>query len=197
MTYDPANCPERLGKLTASKAAVIMGGLDTAGLASYVKALAWERVFGSREPEWQSDAMRRGQELEADALDWYEFGGLEITKRTPGLITHPELPTVAASPDAIGAGRVIEVKCPLFSAWMDIRAAMQIPAEYRWQVRWQMWCAGVSHVDFVAYHPQPGGILLCDELRPEHVDAMRERVPVIEQRIARWVEILTSKGPQS
>ena len=61
----------RAGKLTASKAGIIMGGLNTKGLADYVMQLAWERVYGvSDDPGYTSPAMERGTLLEADALAW-------------------------------------------------------------------------------------------------------------------------------
>ena len=55
-------------KLTASKAGVIMGGLGTSGLATYVKALAWERVYGARDEEYRNAAMDRGNELRRSRL---------------------------------------------------------------------------------------------------------------------------------
>ena len=63
----------KAGKWSASNAATIMGGLDTSGLASLIKDIAWERVFGPTEGGFQSKAMERGNDLESEARDWYAF----------------------------------------------------------------------------------------------------------------------------
>lgn len=112
----------RLGKMTASKAAVVMGGLETDGLARYVKSLAFERVYGDPEEEWyESPAMKRGTILEAQALDWYVFDTDSAIDK-PGCIDHPTIPMVSATPDAIRTDRVIEVKSPLHTTWAEVKA---------------------------------------------------------------------------
>lgn len=188
--YDPAKCAERLGKLTASKAAVIMGKLDTSGLATYVKTLAWERVYGARDEEYRNAAMDRGNALEASALDWLEFELGESIHRTPGLILHPSIPYVAASPDALIAPAVIECKCPLHGAWMDVKRTQEVPAEYRHQVRWQMWVCGKPRALFVCYHPVAGGLLLDYEVSDSECEAMAERAAVVDAMVRKWVDIL-------
>ena len=182
----------RAGKMTASKAGIIMGGLDTKGLADYVMQLAWERVYGvSDDPGYTSPAMERGTLLEAEALSWYAFEtDSEPDQDSDRTIVHPDFPTVAASPDALLSDRCIEAKCPMPRAWMEVKRTMKIPAEYRWQVRWQMWCAGKNLADFVCYHPSAGGIIIAAELSDEDAKAMADRVPVVEAMIAEWVNIL-------
>lgn len=185
----------RAGKMTASKAAVLMGGLETEGLKSYVMDLAWERVYGADDDEsYQSEAMKRGQRVEADALAWYAFETDSVIDHDPDrTINHPSVPMVAASPDALRADRVIEVKSPLHRAWMDVARTGQVPSAYRWQCRWQMWCAGVASCDFVAYHPQSGGIIVPFNIDDESIIAMIERVPIIEAKISAWIDVLTTR----
>ena len=182
----------RSGKLTASKAAVVMGGLDTKGLADYVRDIAWERVYGPSEDEgYKSEAMERGVLLEAEALSWYAFEtGSALDQEPDRAIDHPTVPNVAASPDALRPDRVIEVKCPMPRAWMDVKKTGLVPSEYRWQVRWQMWCADRRLADFVCYHPSAGGLIVPFELADSDVELMAARVPVVESMIAEWVNIL-------
>lgn len=191
--YDPAKCAERLGKLTASKAGVIMGGLDTSGLATYVKSLAWERVYGARDEEYRNAAMDRGNALESSALDWLEFELGEPMQRTPGLILHPSIPYVAASPDALTAAAVVECKCPLHGAWMEVKRTQEVPAEYRHQVRWQMWVCGKPRALFVCYHPIAGGLLLDYEVSEADCAKMAERAAVVDKMVQKWVDILSDK----
>lgn len=186
----------RAGVMTAYKAAVIMGGLETEGLKKYIAQLAWERVYGVPEDEgYTSAAMERGIILEAEALEWYAFEtGTALDQDPDRMIPHPTIPNVGASPDALRDDRVIEVKNPLHFGWMEVKRTGKVPSEYRWQCRWQMWCAEKRLADFVAYHPAAGGLIIPMELADEEIEQMAERVPIIEKRIADWVELLGSKA---
>lgn len=180
----------RAGKWTASKAAVIMGGLDTDGLAKLVKAVAWERIYGPIEGGFKSSAMERGNALESEARDWYAFErGVMLTEC--GLVEHASIPNVAWSPDGlIIPGHAVEAKCPLEMAWMEVRRTGKIPAEYRWQCRWAQWVGMLDGLDFVAYHPHPGGIIIPSEVTSAEKEQMEERVELLEKRVAVWTEIL-------
>ena len=186
----------RAGKLTASKASVVMGGLDTKGLADYVMQLAWERVYGvSDDPGYTSPAMERGTLLEADALAWYAFEtDSEPDQDSDRTIVHPDFPTVAASPDALLSDRCIEAKCPMPRAWMEVKRTMKVPAEYRWQCRWQMWCSNLRLNDFVCFHPSAGGLIVPIEITDDEIAQMAERVPLVEKMIADWIDILERKA---
>lgn len=199
VAYDPAKCLERLGKLTASKAAIIMGKLDTSGLDGYVKDLAWERVNGARDEEYRNAAMDRGNELEPLALDWYEgiSTGYQLI-RTPGFMLHPTIAYVGASPDAIAldAGErklTVQTKCPLHRAWMETRRQWLVPSEYRWQCKWEMWVVGVQSCDFVTWHPVAGGLICIERVTPDECAAMAERAALVNERVIKWVEILEDK----
>lgn len=197
--YNPATCPERLGKLTASKAGIIMGALNTAGLATYVKTLAWERVYGARDPEYQNDAMKRGIEMEPLALDWFEFEtGVEL-KRTPGFIQHPTIAYVGASPDALvldfGApSRTVQAKCPGFAAWMETKRTGDIPSEYRHQCRWEPWVAGLSDCQFFTWHPMSGGIIVPISVTESECAQMAERAEIVNAVVEKWVAILQDRS---
>lgn len=197
--YDPSKCVERLGKLTASKAGVIMGKLDTSGLATYVKALAWERVYGARDEEYRNAAMDRGNELEPLALDWYEFETGAELRRTPGFMQHPTMPIIGASPDAIGLvdGKEsfnVQVKCPLHGAWMETKRTMQVPAEYRWQLRWECFVTGLPVNDFVTWHPVAGGLIVPFMTTAEEFDQMAERAAIVDGMVQKWVDILENRS---
>ena len=180
----------RAGKWTASAAAVIMGGLETDGLAKLVKRVAWERFYGPIEGGFKSAAMERGNVTEPEARDWYAFErGVILTEC--GLVEHASIPNVAWSPDGLmNPGRAVEAKCPLEMAWMEVRRTGKIPAEYRWQCRWAQWVGMLDGLDFVAYHPRPGGIIIPSEVTAAEKEQMEERVALLEKRVAVWTEIL-------
>lgn len=183
----------KAGKFSASKAAIIMGNLDTSGLASLIKDLAWERVHGPVEGGFKSAAMERGNEMECEARDWYAFTRDVIVEQV-GFVEHASIPNVGWSPDGlIGERSAIEAKCPLHKAWMEIKRTGQVPSEYRWQCRWAMWVGELEALDFAAYHPQGGGLIVPCELTDKEREQMAERVELLEPKVQQWVDILTDK----
>lgn len=182
---------QRVGKLTASKAAVIMGGDNTKGLADYVKTLAFERLYGDTgEDGFQSAAMTRGSELEARAVEWYEFDQDCIVVPGGECIEHRLLPFVGASPDARREDRVVEAKCLLHKAWIDARIANEIPSEYRWQCRWQQWVLEVNLVDFVVWHPVAGGFVIQRSVTDAECKQMQERAIYVNVLVDEYVQQL-------
>jgi putative phage-type endonuclease len=180
----------KAGKWSASKAAVIMGGLDTGGLASLVKDIAWERVFGPTEGGFQSEAMKRGNLLESLAREWFEEDQ-GLTVEQVGFVSHGTLPNVGWSPDGMcGLRHGLEAKCPLHKAWMDCKKQMKVPSEYRWQCRWAMWVGDLEAMSFVAWHPKSGGILIPCEVTAEECEQMAERVALLEPKVAHWIEVI-------
>lgn len=183
----------KAGKFSASNAAIIMGGLDTFGLASLIKDLAWERVYGViEEPKFRSKAMERGNEMECEARDWYAFDRDVIVEEI-GFVEHAIIPNVGWSPDGIFGSHAIEAKCPLHKAWMETKRTRKVPAEYRWQCRWAQWVGQLEGVEFIAYNPQAGGLIVPFKATESEFDQMAARVSLLEPKVQEWVEILTDK----
>ncbi|MGN6282128.1 YqaJ viral recombinase family protein [Frateuria sp.] len=184
----------KAGKFSASKAAIIMGGLDASGLQSLIKDLAWERVYGPTEGGFKSAAMQRGNEVEPEGRDWYAFAR-DVVVEQVGFVQHAEFPMVGWSPDGLfnKARHGIEAKCPLHKAWMETKRTGKVPAEYRWQCRWGQWVGELDGLDFIAYHPQAGGLIVPCEVTESERQQMAERVALLEPKVQEWVEILTDK----
>jgi hypothetical protein len=193
----------RRGFQTASKAAVIMGGLETKGLSDYVRNLAGERLYGDLGEEGYKNAwMEHGNDFENPALDWFEYTH-EVTIERQVFTRHPTLTTVACLPDGLCEAYTVEAKCPKWSVWCETLEQLKrgkkgldaVPSEYRWQCRWQVWCAGVPEGRFVVYHPAGGGqgLVIPYTVDQSDFDAMAKRVVVVEGLIANWVDILRSK----
>lgn len=184
----------RAGKFSASKGAVIMGGLDTSGLDSYIKDLAWERVHGPVEGGFRSAAMERGNETEPAARDWYAFEH-DVTIEEVGCVSHATIPNLVWSPDGLfgECRRAIEAKCPLHKAWMEVKRTGKVPAEYRWQTKLAIYIGELDHLDFVAYHPLAGGLVVPCEITDSERDQIAERIALLEPRVQRWVEIITDR----
>lgn len=181
----------RAGTWSSSKAAVIMGGLDTKGLDDLIQTIAWERVYGPVERGFHSKAMDRGHVLEPEARDWFAFARNAVVE-TVGFVSHATLPNVGWSADGLFGNRRygIEAKCPLHKAYMEILRTRRVPAEYRWQCRWAHWVGQLDGVFFVGYHPGPGGIVIPFEATSTECEQMEERVHHLEQRVKPWVDML-------
>lgn len=185
----------RAGKWSASKGAVIMGGLETAGLGDYIKTLAWERVYGpTAEEGYKSAAMERGHVVEVEAREWYAFNA-DATVEEMGCVEHATIPNVIWSPDGLMHQRKhgVEIKSPLHKGWMEVKRTGKVPAEYRWQARFAQFVGELDGLDFVVYHPSAGGIVIPCEITSIEREQIEERIALLEPKVAEWVAILTEK----
>lgn len=183
----------RAGKWSASKGAVIMGGLDTGGLRDLILDLAWGRVFGPPDPGFKSKAMERGQLVEPESRDWFALTR-DVLVEQVGFVEHGRIPHVGWSPDGLYARRrrAIEAKCPLHKAWMHVQETGKVPAEYRWQCKFACFVGQLDGLVFVAYHPRAGGLTVDVEITDSDKDQIEGRIallePKVQARVARLQE---------
>ena len=148
----------RAGCFTASRAADLMArlrdGKPAASRGALLVTLALERLLGPQEG-YQNDAMRRGQELEAEARDAYEFATGRLVDEV-GFIAHPDMANCGASPDGlIGDDGLLEIKCPANPAkHLDALRTGAHAKEYRWQLQHQLLVTGRAWVDAVSFDPR-------------------------------------------
>lgn len=150
---------QRVGKLTASRMAdamdVTKAGKPGAKRTALLKTILAERLTGDAAPNFVSDRMLRGLELEP-------AGKAEFELRTGQMLTdcgfydHPEIDLFGCTPDAlIGSDAVFEMKAPDTSTHVDYMLAGQVvPERYRPQVLAQLACTGRKTVWFASYDPR-------------------------------------------
>ena len=106
---------QRRGKVTASRIADLMAKTKSGYSTSrqnYLMQLLCERLTGKVEEGYKSTAMQRGNDLEAEARNWYQLETGESVEEV-SFIDHPEINFAGASPDGlVGAEGLIEIKCP-------------------------------------------------------------------------------------
>lgn len=132
----------------------------------YRLALAGLRTL-REEPEGYDNAdMRRGRELETEALWSYELATGRVLLPV-GYVTHPDQPLLGYSPDGVVVedGRwvgLVEVKCPRSATHHDTLTT-QTEGKYTAQLTHALTvCADVEWIDFVSYDPRfPRGRDLC------------------------------------
>ena len=147
----------RLGKVTASRVADVVAKTKTgysASRANYMAQLVAERLTGTVQDSYQSDAMRWGTNVEDEARAAYEFKTGDMVE-TVGFIPHPRIEMSGASPDGLVADRgLIEIKCPNTATHIETLLGQNVPGKYITQIQWQLASTGRDWCDFVSFDPR-------------------------------------------
>lgn len=144
----------RLGLVTASMVAGIMPGKKgayTASRKNYMIELITEILTGEQGESFFSKDMQRGIEKEPIARGMYE-GKKGLLVDTVGLIPHPTIRGLAASPDGIvGKDTGLEIKCPKSATHVATMIYGKINDEYIPQMITGMLCTERPYWDFVSF----------------------------------------------
>lgn len=147
----------RCGKVTASRIADMLAKTKTgwgASRANYKAQLVAERLTGIVAEGYTNAAMEWGKEKEAEARAAYGFYTNEPVELV-SFVNHPVMPMAGASPDAlVGAGGLVEIKCPNTSTHIETLLGGSVPGKYEFQMQWQMACTDRGWCDFVSYDPR-------------------------------------------
>ena len=173
---------ERLGKITASRIADVVGktksGSYGAARKNYMAELLCQRLTGQQEEKFTSAAMQHGTDTEPAARAMYMLETGEDVTET-GFIHHPSIDMSGASPDGlVGEDGLIEIKCPNTATHLEFLQSRKPKHEYLLQMQWQMACTGRQWCDFVSY----------DDRLPEKLAYRCIRVPRDDKLIAELEE---------
>ena len=149
---------DRAGVITASNFSKVMskgrGSSPSKTRFTYMKEKANEVLSGKPNMNgFQNDAMRRGNELEPDARQFYTMlSGNQVEES--GLIYLNELKRIGASVDGlVGQDGLVEIKAPSLGVHMGYIMDGVMPPAYIKQIQGQMWVTGRKHCDFISYNP--------------------------------------------
>ncbi len=119
----------------------------------YMYQLAGERIIGHSEETYQSLAMQRGIEMEAEARKFYEMV-TDSEVQEVGFCFADSKYKYGASPDGlVGDKGVLEIKCPILSTHVEYLLQNKFPMTYWQQVQGQLMATKREWVDFVSYYP--------------------------------------------
>lgn len=145
---------QRRGKVTASRIADLMAKTKSGYSTSrqnYLMQLLCERLTGKVEEGYKSAAMQRGNDLEAEARNWYQLETGESVEEV-SFIDHPKINFAGASPDGlVGAEGLIEIKCPNTATHIETLRKKEPIDRYYKQMQWQMAVTGRKWCDFVSF----------------------------------------------
>jgi len=145
----------RMGVPTASQFAKILAstGKPSTQADGYRHTLLAERL-GVRAESYESDAMRRGTELEPEARETYEFVTGSAVEQAGFVLRNDG--KVGCSPDGlIGDSGGLEIKCPLPATHISYLLRGKVPAKYIPQLQGCMYVCGPERQwwDFMSYCP--------------------------------------------
>lgn len=165
----------RVGKISASNFSKLITstGKKSTQYTTYQHSLIAEIMMGHKIETHQSEAMKRGTEMEAEARAYYELvTGHDVEEI--GLIYKDDTRRVSCSPDGLlsGCPRGLEIKCPLEKTQIKYLLAGKLPSEYVAQVQGSMYVTGLDSWDFLSYHPELPPLLLTVEKDPDFHTAL-------------------------
>lgn len=163
----PQRSPEwfaaRAGRLTGSVASDIVAELKKGGEPACRRdlrtKLVLERLTGrSLEDDYLNADMKRGIELEPEALRAYEAESGNLVQQT-GFLAHDELRVGCSLDGHIGDfDGIVELKCPRPANHLRYLKGGVLPAEHRFQILHNLYVTGASYAVFGSYcadFPEP------------------------------------------
>ncbi len=174
----------RLGKFTASKFSSLFAKDSTGEFQNLVNKVVFEKLIGESpgdfESEYVSNYMKRGNEFEPEARQFYELTKFRKVNEV-GFIELNEW--CGCSPDGlIGNKGMLEIKCLKYSTHINLCLSGKIIPKYHYQMQGQLWVAEREWCDFYVYHPK---------LKPflKRVKRNEDDIAKIKQKISEVVEI--------
>ena len=178
--YDfPQRSPEwfeiRCGMPTASSFDKIiqMNGQPSKQRNKYLYKVAGEFVAKKAEESYQSAAMLRGCEVEAEARMFYE-AVRDVEVQEVGFCVESG---AGCSPDGfVGDNGLLEIKCPIISTQVGYLIDNKFPTDYFQQVQGQLYVTGRDWCDFLAYYPGLKPLLIRVERDESFISALRNEL---------------------
>ena len=182
----------RLGRPSASMFSnlITTSGKPSSSAKKYIAEMVAERLTGRSKPFYSNDHMERGNFLEPEAREAYEFiTDLEVVET--GFILH-DSEEFGFSPDGLVANDGgLEIKCPSDGVHAGYLIDGKVPTKYYQQVQGCMWVTGRDWWDFMSYHPEMPHLLVRMERNEEFIEAMatevNKAVEIIVKESERWV----------
>ena len=149
----------RLGRLTGSKAGVILGTLKSGGEPAarrdYRLQLVVERLTQTiQEEPFTNGAMQWGIDQEPAAFAAYEALTGTFAERT-GFLSHNTLMVGCSLDGHIGDFEgITEFKCPKTATHIGYLKAGGVPPDYLPQITHNLWISGAAWCDFMSFDPR-------------------------------------------
>ena len=192
----------RLGIPTASEFGKIItpAKLEPSRQAdTYINKLVAEWVRGKPDESFQSDWMKRGNEFEEEARDFYTFHTDTEVKQVGFCLVDSR--NYGCSPDGLidkdkdGKGGA-EIKCPSPGVHVGYLLAEKVPTEYRLQILGSLLTTGRVWWDFISYHPDMRPLIVRTYRKDVEDDlkALAKALTVTHKKICEKQQLLIKHG---
>ena len=181
----------RLGRPSASNFGRLVtgSGKPSSSAEKYIDEMIGERLTGRSKPFYTNEHMERGNDLEPEAREAYEFiTDLEVVE-TGFILDDSE--EFGCSPDGlVSTDGGLEIKCPSTAVHVSYLRKKVVPAKYYQQVQGCMWITGREWWDFMSYHPEMRHLLVRVRRNEKFIEAMAEQVLAAVETITTETERL-------
>lgn len=166
----------RKGKFTASNFGDLFAKETTATYQNAIYKVVFELLTNESPESFSNDYMVRGNELESEAREVYEFETCNKVKNG-GFMLYNNF--VGASADGIiNDKKGLEIKCPKYSTMINYLLKKELPSQYFWQVYGQMMVYDFDAVDFFAYHPKLKPLIVTVQRNEDILKELKEKLEI-------------------
>jgi hypothetical protein len=146
-------------------------GKPSAQADGYLNRLIAEAILKRPITGPVTEAMKRGRELEPQAVAAYELQtGLDTT--LCGFVTNDEGTAGASLDRLVGEPGALETKCPEPETHVGYMRSRSIENEKKPQVQGQLYISGRQWVDVMSYHPEMDRVIIRVERDEEFIRAL-------------------------
>lgn len=191
----PEWCEVRRGIPTASNYDKILTptGKRSTQAKAYMRHLLAELVIGRPIQEVKTSWMQRGNEMEGEAICFYEFDQDVAVKRV-GFILN-DAGTYGCSPDAlVGERGLAEFKCPAPDTHIGYMLWSDVAQDYRVQLQGQLLVAEREWVDICSYHPELEPVIVRVERDEPYIALLKEALDEFCGELAAEAAQLIERG---
>lgn len=162
----------RMGMPTASAFDRILtpGGKPSKSADDYLYELLGELIMGRPFDAPKYPWMLRGNDLEEEAANWYEFQN-DVATEIVGFCTTDD-GLIGASPDRfVGDDGLLEIKCPKPSTHVGyiLHPDSGVAKDYAVQVQGQLYVTGRKWCHVISYHPEMPRVIVPVERNEEYI----------------------------
>lgn len=185
----------RSGKATASEFHTVLAKGKSAPESktrrTYMLKLAGEILTGEPATSFQSAAMQRGKDMEAEARDYYAFLAPSPVQRVGFL----DAGNYGCSPDAlVGDDGLLEIKTAEPHILIAHHLSGNFPAEHRAQCQGALWVTGRSWLDLLIYWPRVEPFLIRVTPDADYIAELAKEVDRFNTELAGIVDAMRAIG---
>ncbi len=171
----------RCGKFGASKCTDLFSAPSTSKYQNLINNVVYERLTNKTVPNYKSEAMQRGNDLESEARQEFEFlSGHKVEE--VGYVERDEF--VGMSPDGlIGEDTLIEIKCPNHTTQISYLVKGSVPKQYYYQIQFQLMVSEREGCWFFSYHPNLPEVMMVVKRDDVLIDEIEKKLAIANKQV--------------